>query len=180
MKKIVCFLFLLMGLTSCYPPRIIYTLAEHQSIAEEDSIEIHLLKVSTISLNTRRIFTSLSMEIINKGNSFLVLNNKSRLQAFADSVSLDYQLYNRDTLPLRIEPKSKKKVFFSYTAEDSTSVIYNAALKKHDHILKLSLDFQDGIQKDVIFNFLKTRRFIYEGKNRGAMHNSMRLLHTDG
>ena len=95
MRKLFCFILLLCGVTSCYPPRLIYALDDTCSI-ENDSIDIQLLKGSTTSLDAHTITSKLFIEVCNKSNSILTLNDNPQLETLVDSVTLYYELFEND------------------------------------------------------------------------------------
>ncbi len=111
MKKIFCLILLLWGVASCYPPRFVYVLDDIHSVEKNDSIDIQLLKSSTISTDAQTVISMLSIEIWNKSNSILILNKKNRLEALVDPVTLYYELVESDTLPCKLEQKSKKTFY---------------------------------------------------------------------
>ncbi|MGC3977357.1 MAG: hypothetical protein QM751_03450 [Paludibacteraceae bacterium] len=60
MKKIVFLIILsVFVLTSCYPPRIIYSIEDIQPSLQEDSIDIKLIKASTITTGGLSLHMSL-------------------------------------------------------------------------------------------------------------------------
>ena len=106
MKKLFCFILLLCGVTSCYPPRLIYALDDTCSI-ENDSIDIQLLKGSTTSLDAHTITSKLFIEVCNKSNSILTLNDNPQLEALVDSVTLYYELFEMSEEELVFHLKEK-------------------------------------------------------------------------
>ena len=168
MKKLFCFILLLCGVTSCYPPRLIYALDDTCSI-ENDLIDIQLLKGSTTSLDAHTITSKLFIEVCNKSNSILTLNDNPKLEALVDSVTLYYELFesDTDTLPCKLEPKSKKNVFLVFKAEDSNYHLFKSTNDKNKgHFLKLHLRFDSSSRKEIdktfSFKFVKRKRLKYE------------------
>lgn len=102
---------IIMGVASCYPPGFVYVLDDIHSVEKNDSIDIQLLKSSTISTDAQTVISMLSIEIWNKSNSILILNKKNRLEALVDPVTLYYELVESDTLPCKLEQKSKKTFY---------------------------------------------------------------------
>lgn len=165
MKKLFILMLLLCGVSSCYPPRIVYALDETHSI-KNDSIDVQLLKGSTTSLDAQTVISMLYIKIGNKGNSMLMLNKNNGLEARIDSVSLRYDLAESDSLPCRLEPKSNKNVLLIFKAADVNRYLYKSIDYEKGHLLKLLLRFQDTsdneIDKSVVFKSGKTKRFVYE------------------
>lgn len=160
-------MILLLGMSSCYPPRIVYALDDIHSV-KNDSIDVQLLKGSTISLDARDLTSILRIEIWNKGNSTLTLNKNNELEARIDSVTLNYELKDRDSdpFPCILEPISQKKISLVFKAEDLNYHLYRSLNNKNGHFLKLHLSFQNSsgkeIDKEIILKYVKTRRLKYE------------------
>lgn len=165
MKKLFILMLLLCGVSSCYPPRIVYALDEKSSI-KEDSIDVQLLKGSTTSLDAQTVVSMLYIKIGNKSNSMLMLNKNNGLEARIDSVTLRYDLSESDSLPCKLEPQSNKNVLLIFKAEDAYRYLYKSVDYKKGHSLMLILRFQDisdnEIDKSVFLKFVKTKRFVYE------------------
>ena len=168
MKKVFSFILLLCGVSSCYPPRLIYALDDTCSI-ENDSIDIQLLKGSTTSFDAQTITSKLFIEVCNKSNSILTLNDNPRLEALVDSVTLYYELFENDTdtLPCKLEPKSKKNVFLEFIVEDPNYHLFKSTSDKNKgHFLKLHLRFDNSSRKEIdknfSFKFVKRKRLKYE------------------
>lgn len=165
MKKLFILILLLCGVSSCFPPRIVYALDEVHSI-KNDSIDIQLLKGSTTSLDAQTVISMLYINIWNKSNSILMLNKNNELEARIDSVTLCYDLAESDSLPCRLEPQSNKNVLLVFKTEDANRYLYKSVDFKKGHLLKLFLRFQDisdnEICKSIIFKSVKTKSLVYE------------------
>lgn len=165
MKKLFILILLLCGVSSCFPPRIVYALDELHSI-KNDSIDIQLLKGSTTSLDAQTVISMLYIKIWNKSNSMLMLNKNIGLEARMDSVALRYDLVESDSLPCRLEPLSNKNILLIFKAIDANRYLYKSVDFKKGHLLKLLLGFQDVSNnetfKSIIFKSVKTKRFVYE------------------
>ena len=160
MKNIILILILLLGVTSCYPPRIVYALDNECSLNNSDSIGVRLLKGSTTTIDAQSINTFLLLEIENKSNSVFTINTNNHLEVLIDSIMLQYEMIDNDSLPCNIVPCAKKSVLFVFNTKDSKGLIYG---KKKNHLLKLHLDSkQNRITPPIILKPIKTRRVVYE------------------
>ncbi len=165
MVKLFILMLLLCGVSSCYPPRIVYALDEMHSDKNE-YIDVQLLKGSTTSIDAQTVISTLYIKICNNSNSMLMLNKNNGLEAKIDSVDLRYDLVEHDSLPCRLEAKSTKNVLLIFKAEDSNRYLYKSIDYKKGHFLKLLLGFQDvsnnETYKKVIFKPVKTKKLVYE------------------
>ncbi|MBR6286159.1 MAG: hypothetical protein IKR18_04105 [Bacteroidaceae bacterium] len=168
MIKLFFLLLLSVGLASCYPPRIIYTTDDIQPQTATDSVEIQLLKGSTISIDAQTVTSILSVEILNNRSSSLSLNN-SKLEAIVNSNVLNYNLADGNSLPLLLEPRTRKNILLTFKVKDPDYRIFGSLSDKNKHSLKLNLTFQNGnrkITKLITLKYLKKKRFVFENERK--------------
>jgi len=166
MKKIVFLIILsVFVLTSCYPPRIIYSIEDIQPSLQEDSIDIKLIKASTITTGGLSLHMSLYLEILNNKESVIFIEKNSILELRTDSAVLRYKIYP-DSLTYQLRKNEKKSLQLHFTATDIEYVVYKTMNtdKKHKLLLFLDLQEENGkkIKKCVILRPTGIRRMKYE------------------
>jgi len=167
MKRIVFFLILFAFiLTSCYPPRIIYSIADIKPYVQQDSIDVRLIKGSTIATGgALSLFLSMYVEISNNKESNILINQNSTLELRTDSAVLKYEI-SPDSLVYQLGRNDKKLLHLSFQATDFDYITYKTVDTENHHKLFLFLDLQDyrgeKIEKCVILNPTKTKRMKYE------------------
>ncbi len=152
-------------LTSCYPPRIIYSIENIQPITQKDSIDVGLIEGSTITTGGLSLFLNLYLEISNNKENSISINQNSILELRTDSATLKYAI-SPDSLVYRLGENDKKLLRLSFRATDFDYITYKTVDTEHKHRLYLFLDLHDykgeKIEKCVILKPTGTRRMKYE------------------
>ena len=166
MKRIVFFLILLATvLTSCYPPRIIYSIENIQPLMQEDSIDIQLINGSITTTGGLSLFLNLYLEISNNKESSISINQNSTLELHADSTTLKFEI-SPDSLVYRLGENEKKILHLYFRATDFEYITYKTVDTENKHKLYLFLDLHDDkgeeIEKYVILELTGTKWMKYE------------------
>lgn len=168
MKATFYLLILLCGLSSCYPPRIIYVMDDTHPVNGNDSIDIRLLRGSTISIDAQKLISGFHMEIRNKSNSIITLNKNIRLEAHTDSVTLYHKSARIETHSYELYPNVKNNIYCAFITEDTEYHIYRSTANKKGHTLKLHLSLRDTygkvFEKEIALKFSRTKSWTYERK----------------
>lgn len=178
MKRIVFLILLTVVLTSCYPPRIIYSIENIQPLMQKDSIDVRLVEGSTITTgDASSLFSNLYLEISNKRESNILINPNSILELRTDSSVLKYDI-SPDSLIYQLGRNDKKLLHLSFQTTDCEYVAYETIefpsiwsfrtlkLDNPQHKLYLLLDLYDDkgekIEKYVVLKPTGTKRMKYE------------------
>ena len=158
-------LILLLSLTSCYPPRIVYEI-ENIANNEKDFLEFQLIAGSTIGIYSSHSKFNFEVSNNSENNEFFLCKNR-RLTLQLPSTTLDYKIPT-DTISFRIGSHETKKIKLSFGLEDSEGLLYKNIMS---HSLNLILNFEDingkSITKQILLKPVKTRRMRYEKKYDG-------------
>jgi hypothetical protein len=178
MKKIIFpFILLAFVLTSCYPPRIIYSIEDVQPSCQEDSIEAQLMKGSTYTTGGLSISLHLYLEILNNKEDCIFIEKNSTLELRTDSAVLKYKI-SPDSLNYQLNKNEKKLLYLYFRATDFDHITYKTVdwpsiwsfrtrnQKAPQHKIYLFLDLQDEsskkIEKCIILKPTGTKRMKYE------------------
>ena len=165
MKNYLFSFVLLLSITSCYAPRIVYEIENVQSNIDEDSLEIQLIAGSTRGFAISP-YSTFHLEISNETGDNIFMYKKSTLTLEVPSVTLEFE--NRKDTIYRIDSHKMKKIWLYFRLDDSERLLYKF---KMDHRLNLMLHFEDvdgkSITKQILLKPIKTRRLRYEKKYDG-------------
>jgi hypothetical protein len=152
-------------LTSCYPPRIIYSIENIQPLVREDSIDVQLIKGSTITTGGLSLFQNLYLEILNNKESSILINQNSILELRTDSATLKFEILP-DSLTYQLGENEKKLLHLYFRATDFEYITYKTVDTEHKHKLYLFLDLHNDkgekVEKCVILKPTGTKRMKYE------------------
>ncbi|MDH8702172.1 hypothetical protein M2138_001532 [Dysgonomonadaceae bacterium PH5-43] len=163
MKRIILFILLISSLTSCYPPRIIYSIEDPQPSCLRDSVDVRFIKGSTITTGGLSLFLSLYLEISNNKENNIFINQNSTLELRTDSAILKYEI-SSDSLVYQLGKNDKQLLHLSFRATDSEHITYKTVDIEHKLYLLLDLHNDNGekIEKCVILKPTGTKRMKYE------------------
>ncbi len=159
--------------TSCYPPQIIYSIADIQPPYQKDSIDVRLIEGNTIATGCTSLHLGVHLEILNnKENSILIGQNPS-LELRTDSVVLKYEIFS-DSLNYQLGENEKKILYLYFQVTDFDCITYKTVewpsiwnfrtlkIKNPQHKLFLFLDLRNEegakIEKCIILKPTGTRR----------------------
>ncbi|NDW13666.1 hypothetical protein D0T50_12305 [Bacteroides sp. 214] len=163
MKRIMLFILLISTLTSCYPPRIIYSIKDTQPSCLRDSVDVRLIKGSTITTGGLSLFPNLYLEISNNKENSIFINQNSTLELRTDSAILKYEI-SSDSLVYQLGKNDKQLLHLSFRATDFERITYKTVDIEHKLYLLLDLYNDNGekIEKCVILKPTGTKRMKYE------------------
>ncbi len=178
MKRIAFFLILLLfTLTSCYPPRIIYSIEGFQPSFAQDSINVRLLEGSTITTGGSYLYLNLYLEIASNREGSVFINKNSTLELQTDSTALIYDICS-DTLVYALNKNEIKLLKLHFNSEDRDHITYKTVewpsmwsfcsrkMETPRHKLFLYLDIQDKnknkMGKYIVLKPTETKRLKYK------------------
>jgi len=160
-------------LTSCYPPKIIYSIEDIKPSYKEDSIRVQLIEGNTISTGTTTTYLGLYLEISNDRKNDLLIGQNSTLELRTDSAYLQYKI-SQDSLIYQLDRNDRKLLRLNFRAMDFDHITYKTVdwpsiwsfgtrkEKNPRHKLFLLLDLQDNngkkIEKCVILKPIGTKK----------------------
>lgn len=157
------FILLISLLTSCYPPRIIYSIEETQFSCLKDSVGVRLIKGSTVTTGGMSLFLNLYLEVSNNTKDSIFIDQNSTLDLRTNTSILKYEI-SSDSLAYQLGKNDKKQFCLSFQTTDFEYVTYNTI--DTGHKLCLVLDLRNGkgekIDKCVILKPTGTKRMKYE------------------
>lgn len=152
-------------LTSCYPPRILYSIEGIRPSLKQDSVDVQLIKGSTITTGGLSLHLSLYLEISNKKESSILINRNSILELRTDSVILKYEI-SPDSLVYQLRENENKLLHLYFHTTDFEYATYKTVDTNHQHKLFLFLDLRDDedkqIEKCVILKPTGVKRMKFE------------------
>jgi hypothetical protein len=152
-------------LTSCYPPRILYSIAEVTPCYQQDSIGVRLIKGSITTVGGQDVSLNLYLEISSNKENNILINQNSTLELRTDSVVLKYEI-SPYSLNYQLGKNDKKLLHLFFKATDLEYVTYKTVDTGNRHKLFLFFDLRDNqgekIEKCVILTPTGTRRMKYE------------------
>ncbi|MDR1005414.1 MAG: hypothetical protein LBL74_00925 [Bacteroidales bacterium] len=174
MKRVIFYTIpLIFILTSCYPPRIMYSIENIKPLYEEDSIRVQLIKGNTISTGTTITYTELYLEIFNDRKNDVLIGQNSILELRTDSSCLQYEI-SKDSLIYQLNSNERKLLRLNFRAMDSDHIAYKTVdwssiwsfrvrketNPRHKLFLLLDLQNNDGnkIEKQIILKPIGTKR----------------------
>jgi hypothetical protein len=177
MKNILfCCLLLAFVLTSCYPPRILYSIENVQPF-QTDSINVQLIEGSAITAGGLSIYLNLYLEISNNKTSNILINQNSALELLSDSGNLKYEI-SPDSLVFQLMGSETKLLQLHFHATDFDHITYKAVewpsiwsfrthrIETPRHKLFLYMDLQDDkgnkVKKCIILKPTGIKRNKYE------------------
>jgi hypothetical protein len=143
----------------------------------KDSVDVRLIKGSTITTGGLSLFLNLYLEISNNKESSISINQNSILELRTDSATLKYEI-SPDSLVYRLGENEKKLLHLYFRATDLDYITYKTVdwpsiwnfstlgVKNTRHRLYLFLDLrndkEEKMEKCIILKPTGTKRQKYE------------------
>ena len=148
------FLFVfLLGITSCYPPKIVYGIEEILSDMDQDSLRVQIITGFTRGFSISP-YSTFHLEISNETGENIFMCKKTTLTLEVPSVTLEFE--NRRDSVYRIDSHKMEKIWLYFRLDDSERLLYKF---KMGHKLNLILHFEDvdgkSITKQILLKPIK-------------------------
>ena len=169
MKKILYLAITFICMTSCCPPRILYSTESVMPSAERDSIEVTLLKGDIISSGGSDPMMCARLDILNRKTTSVSILDSPVLELFTDNHILLFEEFERkDTGACNstILSQERKEATLYFKSQDDNYVTYKS-LKKNGkklsgHKLCLTVYLKDcngiNIEKKIVLIPTKTKK----------------------
>lgn len=176
-KKVLPILLLMSLLSSCYPPKILYSIEHIESLSEDDSIRVQLIGGDIISSGTTDVYLGLQLKLSNDSENDIFIRQNSTLELKTDSAMLKFEIFP-DSLDYCLEQFEGKLLQLNFKAIDLEHITYTTVdwpsfwsmrtleQKTPLHKLYLSLDLYnkegEKIENNVVLKPIGTKKMKYE------------------